>query len=72
MERDFEFTSYGTVWNIRAVSDAAKDFAEVSFPVDQGWQGFPTNFMTDHGTARILLEQLAQEGWNCRYQRRED
>lgn len=70
-QRDFEFTSHGSVWSIRAVSDEAKDFAEENFAVE-GWQGAPHYFMTDHRAARALIRQLHEEGWNCRYHGRID
>ena len=63
---DFEFTSHGSVWNIRAVSDAAKEFARENLPVES-WMGVPENFTTDHNAARALLIQLADEGWKVRY-----
>jgi hypothetical protein len=59
---DFRFTSFGSVFKVEAVSDAAKDFAEANFPVD-GWQGKPTSFMTDWRPANELADRLESEGW---------
>jgi hypothetical protein len=60
---DFEVTDQGSVWSIRAVSDAAKDFARKNFAVE-GWQGTQENFWTDWRIASNLAERLASEGWN--------
>jgi len=60
---DFSVTSFGSVWSIVAVSEAAREFAIENFPVE-GWQGSPTNFSTDHRAARDLCERLADEGWS--------
>lgn len=59
---DFRVTSYGTVVNIKAVSKAAKDFANENLPVE-GWMGLPTDFTTDHRAAFNLADRLAGEGW---------
>jgi hypothetical protein len=59
---DFVVTSYGSVWNIRAESNEAKEFAKENLPVE-GWMGSPTNFTTDHRAARDLIDQLSNEGW---------
>jgi hypothetical protein len=62
---DFDVTNYGSVWNIRAVSEAAKDFATENFPVE-AWMGAPTDFTTDWRAARDLVERLLDEGWEVR------
>jgi len=59
---DFEVTNNGSTWNIRAVSFAAKEFAEENFHID-GWQGSSDNFATDHRAGRALANQLISEGW---------
>ena len=60
---DFQVINYGSVWQIRAISDAAKTFAEENFPVES-WQGIPADFMTDWRPARDLVERLLDEGWS--------
>jgi hypothetical protein len=60
--RDFVFTSHGSVIHVRAVSEAARAFAEENFPVED-WQGSPCDFCTDHRAAHQLAEQLLGEGW---------
>lgn len=62
---DFVITNHGSVWQIEAVSPAAKSFAEENFPVE-GWQGTPRSFYADWRPARDLAAQLQQEGWDVR------
>lgn len=62
IEPDFYAITHGSVWRIRAVSEAAKELAEESFPVE-GWMGEPTNFCTDWRAAAQLCDQLESEGY---------
>ncbi len=62
-QQDFLATDHGTVWNIRAVSDAAQIFAEENLAVED-WQGTPDNFTTDWRPARDLCAQLAATGFS--------
>lgn len=62
---DFRITDHGTVWNIQAVSDLAKEFAREHFGVES-WMGTPENFTTDWRPARDLADNLEAEGFDVR------
>jgi hypothetical protein len=63
MTCDFLARTHGTVWQIEAISDAAKTFAEENLEV-ASWMGTPTNFTTDWRPARDLCEQLDADGFS--------
>lgn len=54
------FGQFSTVWSIRAVSEAAKEFARDNIPVED-WMGTPESFTTDWRPAREICRRLAEE-----------
>lgn len=59
---DFEVINCGSVWQIKAVSEAAQEFAADNFEVSP-WQGTSSSFTADWRPARELVLALDAEGF---------
>jgi hypothetical protein len=59
---DFKVRDCGTVWQIEAVSEEAKQFAQENIAVPS-YLGEPHAFYADWRPARDLVEQLADQGF---------
>jgi hypothetical protein len=60
---DFIVTDCGSVMTIKAVTDAAKEFAEENFLVES-WMGHPVHFTADWRVATDLAIQLRADGFD--------